>query len=202
MIHFPCSVQIYFPLSLATEFRSSDFGYMGILSLAGFFFFPGFCCSQGKKKSSCKLFFSAFNYKIIVIIIRFLNQKPNAFLCVSVCVCKINFFSASFSPTKDKNCRSAELRSADIVFIFSFLCSKPFTFVDFSIFITHISKTLTAVPRLTVGELKAMRNPIPLATVQTLFCCTFKREIAKEEDALSHFFRYPKEQQHCSVKAA
>ena len=122
--------------------------------------------------------------------------------CVCLCVCKINFFSASFSPTKDKNCRSAELRSADIVFIFSFLCSKPFTFVDFSIFITHISKTLTAVPRLTVGELKAMRNPIPLATVQTLFCCTFKREIAEEEDALSHFFRYPKEQQHCSVKAA
>lgn len=84
--------------------------------------------------------------------------------------CEINFFSASFSPTKDKNCRSAEVSSADTVFIFSFLYSIPFTFVDFIIFITHISKTLTAVPKLTVGELKAMRNPIPLAEVQTIAC--------------------------------
>lgn len=44
-----CSVQIYFPLSLATEFRSSDFGYAWILSLV-VFFFPDFSCSQGKKK--------------------------------------------------------------------------------------------------------------------------------------------------------
>lgn len=50
MIHFPCSVQIYFPLSLATEFRSSDFGYMGILSLAGFFFSQVFVVHKLKKK--------------------------------------------------------------------------------------------------------------------------------------------------------
>lgn len=51
MIHFPCSVQIYFPLSLATEFKSSDFGYTGILSLAGFFFFSQvFVVHKLKKK--------------------------------------------------------------------------------------------------------------------------------------------------------
>lgn len=55
MIHFPCSVQIYFPLSLATEFKSSDFGYMGILSLAGFFFSQVFVVHKEKKNllASC-----------------------------------------------------------------------------------------------------------------------------------------------------
>lgn len=52
MIHFPCSVQIYFPLSLATEFKSSDFGYMGILSLAGFFFSQVFVVHKEKEKKS------------------------------------------------------------------------------------------------------------------------------------------------------
>lgn len=62
--------------------------------------------------------------------------------------------------------------------------------------------SLEVVPILTVGDLKGMRNHIPLATTQALVCQTLKREIAEEEeeDALSHFCSYPKEQQNCSVQ--
>lgn len=63
--------------------------------------------------------------------------------------------------------------------------------------------SLEVVPILTIGQLKGMRNHIPLATMQTLVCRTLKREIIEEEkDALSHFCSCPKDQQNCSVQAA
>lgn len=56
-----CSVQIYFPLSLATEFRSSDFGYAWILSLVVFFFFfQIFLVLKEKRKNFLQAFLFSF----------------------------------------------------------------------------------------------------------------------------------------------
>lgn len=138
---FFCLVQTCFPLSLTTEFKSSDFGCRGALSLVAFLFFQVFLILQGKK-ASCKLLFSALNY-IIIIRFTFLNQKPKAFFWF----CVTNFLSAFLSPTKHKNCKTSEVSASDTVFVLSFLYSKPFTSADFSIFITCISKTLAALSR-------------------------------------------------------
>lgn len=55
--------------------------------------------------------------------------------------------------------------------------------------------SLEVVPILT--KLKGIRNQIPLATM--LLCQTLWMAEEEDDSALSHFYRYPKEQNFCSV---